>query len=468
MNTALAPLPLASDLTPNPGRGYHTWRANPAAVPLGPSAPPLAAFQRYLWRDLEGATPGQYNLGALVAARDAARAAGQQFAFRIQPMRGYGTDTLDVPAYLHGAATARPECTAPNPACVWAAPMPAPTPPAPPLPPTLVPNWNHPYVLARMQALLQAVAAALGDTSDLAWIDVGLYGQYGEWALSSTNVVYDNAVLNQGIAPATEATKRSIAQMHFDAFPHAQHAMFIPYSNRDTLHYAFFQQTTTTLPVGLRWDCLGQSGYMNQWTNRPAEWAQIADRWKTAPWVAEFCPFGPGNAQTNATTALQQVRDFHVSTVGNGNLNAPWASFSPTEQADLAAVGREAGYRFALGPVAVALPAPGTVQVQVRVDNTGNAPLYTPWQLQAQLRNGAGQVVESRPLLTPAQVRAILPGQPAQINTTWPLPTVPAGDYTVHLAWVRQPVLAGLPQTLRWNMSGTEADGSARLATLRK
>ncbi|MFP5446786.1 MAG: DUF4832 domain-containing protein, partial [Betaproteobacteria bacterium] len=146
--------------------------------------------------------------------------------------------------------------------------------------------------------------------------------------------------------------------------------------------------------------------------------------------------------------------------------NAPWSSFTGTEQAHLAAVGREAGYRFALGPITVTAPTPSTVQVQVRVDNTGNAPLYTPWQLQAQLRDGSGQVVASRELLSTAQARAILPGVPAQINTTWTLPSPPAGSYTVHLAWVRQPTLAGLPQMLRWNMAGIEADGSARLATL--
>ena len=62
----------------------------------------------------------------------------------------------------------------------------------------------------------------------------------------------------------------------------------------------------------------------------------------------------------------------------------------------------------------------------------------------------------------------MLPGQPAQISTTWTPPSLPAGDYTVHLAWVRQPALAALPQTLRWNMAGIEADGSARLVTLRR
>ncbi len=470
VNATLSPQPLASDLTPNPGRGYYQWRSDAGDVPLAQSAPPQAAYQRYLWKDLEGSTPGQYTLNSLVAARDAARAAGRQFAFRIQAMRGYGSNTLDVPDYLYGAATAQAQCTAPNPACVWSAPMPSPTPPppapAPPPPPTLVPNWNHPYVLDRMQALLQAVAAALGDTSDLAWIDVGLYGQYGEWAMNTTNVVY--AAAPPGIAPASDASKRRMAQMHFDGFPNAQHAMLIPHANLDTLQYAFFQQTTTTLPVGLRWDCLGQDGYMKQWTDRPGDWAQIADRWKTAPWIAEFCPFGPGESKTHAANALQQVRDFHVSAVGNGNLDAPWSSFSATEQADLAAVGREAGYRFALGPVTVTAPTPSTLQLQVRVDNTGNAPLYTPWQLQAQLRNGSGQIVAQRELLSPAQVRAVLPGQPAQINTPWTLPTPPAGTYTVHLAWVRQPTLAAVPQTMRWNMSGIEADGSARLATLKR
>ena len=77
-------------------------------------------------------------------------------------------------------------------------------------------------------------------------------------------------------------------------------------------------------------------------------------------------------------------------------------------------------------------------------------------------------VVDQQVLLSAAQARGVLPGQPAQISTTWTPPSLPAGDYTVHLAWVRQPALAALPQTLRWNMAGIEADGSARLVTLRR
>lgn len=452
-----APLPAATDTTPNPGRGYHRWRASPAAVPEPHAPAPREAFQRYTWTQLEGDTPGSWNLFALTTDRAAARARGERFAFRIQPMRGYGTGVADVPKYLSATST-QPDCTAPSPACIWLADG-----------NTYVPNWNHPYVLARMQALLAEVARTLGgDTSDIAWVDVGLYGQYGEWALSGTQVDYEGATAKAlGMLPASDATKRAIARMHFEAFPTVQQVMFIPRANIDTLRYAFNEQSITALPVGLRWDCLGQDGYMKQWTDRPADWALVQDRWKTAPWVAEFCPFGAGSANPSAATALQQVRDFHVGTVGNANLNSAWAAFSPAEQAALAAIGREAGYRLAASQASVTQPTATTLRLALQVDNLGNAPAYEPWTLQAQVRNGSGQVLGSQVLLSAAQVRAITADAPAHIDTTWTLPPSAApGAYALHLAWVRSPALAG--QSLHWNMAGAEADGSLRVAMLKK
>jgi hypothetical protein len=368
-----------------------------------PHAPaPREAFQRYTWTQLEGDTPGSWNLSALTTDRAAARARGERFAFRIQPMRGYGTGVADVPKYLSATST-QPDCTAPHPACTWLADG-----------NTYVPNWNHPYVLSRMQALLAEVARTLGgDTSDIAWVDVGLYGQYGEWALSGTQVDYEGATAKSlGMAPASDATKRAIARMHFEAFPSVQQVMFIPRANIDTLRYAFNEQSITALPVGLRWDCLGQDGYMRQWTDRPADWALVKDRWKTAPWVAEFCPFGAGSANPSAATALQQVRDFHVSTVGNANLNSAWADFSPAEQQSLAAIGRESGYRLAASQASVTLPTATTLRLALQVDNLGNAPVYEPWTLQAQVRNASGQVLGAQVLLGAAQVCAITADAP--------------------------------------------------------
>ena len=98
----------------------------------------------------------------------------------------------------------------------------------------------------------------------------------------------------------------------------------------------------------------------------------------------------------------------------------------------------------------------------------GNAPVYEPWEPQAQVRDAAGQVLGTQALLNVAQVQDIIAGRPAQIDTRWTLPgAAPAGTYTLHLAWVRNPALA-LSQAMHWNMAGVEPDGSVRVATLRR
>ena len=117
--------------------------------------------------------------------------------------------------------------------------------------------------------------------------------------------------------------------------------------------------------------------------------------------------------------------------MGNTNLNSAWAAFSPAEQAALAAIGREAGYRLAASQASVTQPTATTLRLALQVDNLGNAPAYEPWTLQAQ-------------------VRAITADAPTHIDTTWTLPPSAApGAYALHLAWVRSPALAG--QSLHWN-----------------
>ena len=107
--------------------------------------------------------------------------------------------------------------------------------------------------------------------------------------------------------------------------------------------------------------------------------------------------------------------------------------------------------------------------VPLRVDNLGNAPVYEPWVLQGQVRDAAtGHVLGTQVLLNAAQVQDIIAGRPAHLDTTWTLPnSAPAGQYALHLAWVRTPALAA-GQPMRWNMAGTEPDGSLRVATLKR
>lgn len=445
------PIPLASDDTVNPLRGYHRWQ-NQELVPQ--SAPAPDAFRRYYWRDLESAA-GQYNFSAILADLAAARQSGRKFAFRLRMMAGYDDDTLYVPSYLVNNAQCAAGCgfwadaDAADPGLTW------------------VPDWNDPYVLARARALLAALAAAIGPTDSLAWIDVGLFGQYGEWALRSN--VY--AAPPAGIAPVTLANKREYAKMHFDAFPSQQFVMFVPYSNKDALSYGLLEQTITARPVGLRVDCLAQYGYFDQWSNRLAEWAPFADQWKKAPFVAEFCPFESGQGNNGPATARQQVATWHISSVSNGNfaLSKPdaerWASLTPAEQSDMLMLGREAGYRYSVDKSDVALTGAGQLTVGATIVNRGNAPSYEPWNVMLELVNGAGAKVWTAPL--PATLGSLAGAGSAQaIQGSWRLPALAAGSYTLRVA--ARDVRAQPRAALKWATAERSADGTLVLATLRR
>ncbi|MBH9576442.1 DUF4832 domain-containing protein [Inhella proteolytica] len=419
-STAYQAIPLASDNTVNPLRGYHRWRG----VELVPqSERALEAYQRYQWRDLE-TSPGVYNFSGLLAELATARSEGRKFALRLRMMAGYDDGQVYLPSYLVNHPSCQAGCG------FWADDDAAQT------GLTFVPDWNDPYLQERARALLQALAQAMGtQRHDLAWIDVGLYGQYGEWALHSA--LYAQAPA--GILPATEASKRAFADMHFQAFPDVQQVMFALYSNRVALNYGLNQQTTTLKPVGLRVDCLARASFFDQWTHHPTDWAMFSNRWQTAPFVAEFCPFESGDLVNNPAAARQQAAQFHVSSIGNGNFASSvprdqrWASLTDAERNDLLMLGREAGYRYALQSATVKLSSTGQLNLTAQVQNLGNAPAYEPWQLRAELVNASGTVAWSGNLAM--NLRTSLGGGSSQsASAGWKLPkNLPKASYTLRL-----------------------------------
>lgn len=447
-------LGLDADASVNPLKGYYRWRGL-EVVPQSERA--LDAYQRYQWRDLEP-SPGAFNFSSLLGDLAAARSEGRKFAFRIRMMAGYDDGQVYLPADLVN----HPSCAA---GCgFWAdddatrAGL------------TFVPDWNDPYLQQRARQLMTALASALGSsTADLSWIDVGLYGQYGEWTIHSG--LY--AAAPAGISPITEASKRLFADLHFQAFPSVRQVMFALYSNRDALNYGLNQQTLTQLPVGLRVDCLSRNGFFDQWLNHPADWAMFSTRWQTAPFIAEFCNFESGDPLNNPATARQQAAQFHISSIGNGNfanavsLSQRWASLSTQEQSDMTLLGREAGHRYALSKATVGLTAAGVLSVAAELKNMGNAPAYEPWSVRVELRSGTGAVVWSGAL--PGSLAASLGGGSSQTpSASWSLPNgLAAGTYTLQLI-VRSGQSTAPRRSLVLANAERAADGAVALTTLRK
>ncbi|MDP5238811.1 hypothetical protein Q9Q94_04685 [Uliginosibacterium sp. 31-16] len=441
-------IPVASDTRVNPGRGYYRWDSQ-EEVPQAAAAPDW--YRRYDWKGLELAED-QYDLDDIAADIKTASATGRKLALRIRMMHGYGDGKKYLPDYLVGHAN----CVA---ACGFTAPVGALG--------TFVPDWNDPWLQARGRKLLEQIRAqivAQGALARIAWIDVGLYGQYGEWAVDGA--VY--ASPPAGISAASDASKQVWARMHFEVFPEVRQLMFALRSNVTTLGWAF-SQTITQQAVGLRTDCLAKGDFFDQWTHHPADHAVIRDQWQKAPFIAEFCPFESGNMLINPAFARSQVAAWHMSLVGNGNfaLSQPvgqrFAALTPAEQADMLALGREAGYRYALGNTAVSVAADGQLLLQGVLRNLGNAPAYEAWQLSVQLIDSQGQLRASSPLMLDLQQS---PGNGSEQNFihNWNLPALAAGDYTLRLTASR----SDRTRPLAWANADRHADGSLTLASLRK
>jgi hypothetical protein len=449
--TALAP---TTDDTVNPMRGYYRWRGQEKVTQVSPA---LDAYQRYRWKDLETGL-GTYNFATVLSDLQTAKSQGRKFALRVQAMLGYDDGQVYIPSYLVNHASCQNGCG-------WWADYDAATPGL-----TFVPDWNDPYVQQRASALLQALSTAMGSQDDFAWIDIGMFGQWGEWALSS-GINY--ATAPAGIVAATDATKREFVDMHLRAFPTRQMVMLAIYSRYNEVRYATTQQTIASKPVGMRIDCLGRGGFMDQWTNHPTEWATLQNVWKTAPFVAEYCQFPSGDLADTPLVAQQQVRDFHISTVGNGNIGDgsvnSWASFTPTEQQQFIQVGRDAGYRYRVDTANMSLTGNGLLSLSAVVRNDGNAPTYEPWNVLLELISSGGNTVWSQTLVGDLKTN-LGSGSSQSFSTSVQLPVLSAGDYTLKLIARDARRLSATPvrAPLRWTVAERTSDGGVDLASLRK
>jgi hypothetical protein len=445
---AYTELPVASDDTINPMRGYHRW-FNLELVPQ--TSPALVAYNRYAWRDLE-TSQDVYDFSAVLAKASAAKAAGQKFAFRIAMMKGYGDSTFYLPAYLYKNAACARNCG------FW-------TPSETATSRTFVPDWNDAWLQTRAQKMLTALRDQLATTGvELAWIDVGLYGQYGEWYLDSS--LYGAAP--PGITTITESSKQVFARMFMDVFPDEQLVVFALRAQKIVLGWEL-TQSITTKPVGLRTDCLGRDWVLGEWEQSPADLALIRDQWKKAPFVAELCTPDTGKNVVDLDMARAQIANFHISTIGNGNFSNSiadssqrWPALTATQQGSLLMMGREAGYRYVVNDSSVSLNGDGSMRIRATIRNAGNAPSYENWAVVAELVDGAGSVLASTPISV--DLKASLGSCSAQnVDMNWNPVAPAAGRYAIRLV-----ARHGSWPALKWATQERNGDGSLTLATVFK
>jgi hypothetical protein len=442
---SLRPVPLPeTENVPSPMRGYYSWWDEDVV----PDQTMYEAYRRYRWVDLE---PEQDRYNFELVEKDIARAVaqGRRFGFNFQSMRGYRDEKVYVPEYLDE--------------CGWWADEDNDG-----KEDTFIPDWNNSCYLDRVERLVQAFGRRYNADSRIAWIDIGLYGQYGEWAFRDS-IDYKQAP--EGIKPVTLTSQKRIIDAYLAAFPDTQLLMHFSRSRKAAIEYAF-EHPAAKVPIGFRINCVGGPTYFDQWLDHPDDWAKFKERWKIAPLISEFCfiaptkPYPPTQNLPNPASAIKQVKQFHISLLGNGNIR-PWSKFSDQEQKDFKHLAQLLGYRILLNQVNLSTPIRSgrPLWVEWSWSNPGVAPAYGPWQVELRLRQQASGLVLWQGI-SEFKLAGLLPTREGEGDDDKPVfhadrfdlpPELPAGLYAVEVK-ITDPDGANPPLVLA--IEGRQPDNS--------
>ena len=342
-------IPMIDNDITNPDRGFYRWNGNEMAP-----YPSIDRYARYNWTVFE-TSEGVYNFSSLYNEAAAAYADSDGrgtfgLAFRCVVE---GVDHA-YPAYLDTKMTS---WYSNNKKC-W------------------IPDWNNPYFIARHDSLVANLGRAFNKDPRIGFIEIRTYGNWGEWHLSGFET--QPAPLT-GI---TTATIQHIIDVFVKAFPDKQLIMMS--DNVGGLQYAM-SKTGLKYPIGWRRDSWCNSGFNNVSSTSSTAWPLAKDRWKTAPVIIE----GYGNTGMTYSLGLQQVIDYHISGIGNGNFGTglSWSSMSTDAQLTMINSSKTAGYRYILRDVTTpSIFVPGqSVRFVANWSNVGVAPAYRNWAVKYRI-----------------------------------------------------------------------------------
>ncbi|MGD9527868.1 MAG: DUF4832 domain-containing protein [Pseudonocardia sp.] len=306
------------------------------------------------------------------------------------------------------------------------------------------PDWNDETFLAGYTDLMKALGARYDGDPRLGYVDVGGYGSWGE---------YHTYALD-GDKISRENSKRLVKAV-LDAFPRTFVLMMTPDAEllRDAMELS--------PRLGIRVDCVGDGGFRG---SRIDDVPAALERWKTAPWVGEWC--GGSDADNQYELGLQQVRRYHIGALSSANFPERAAAMSPSQRTAFEKANKESGYRFVLSSMTLGPAVAGApLTVSSSWSNVGVAPAYLPWNTTIELRDPRSDVVVFAGR-SAVDLATMLPtgDKPVQVKDTFTLPaTVPAGSYDVH---VRVTSPRNYPGPLQLAITGREHDGSYRLGAL--
>ena len=463
-----------------PGRGSEQWQHSPwdntsgVNIPAGNSTPGPNYYTRFAWKDIESdVTQGSYSWTEFDRRVHQAMDAHQAFSFGVMPIcSGCGAGSF-IPTYLHNLLSANGN---PNLRDWFYASDGA-----------WIPNWNNPDYISRYQALLQAIANHIANTSyKPAWsgtaipytsiideVDIRGYGNYGEW--------HQFPWVNDADFPSflipTQAALDQLIDMNLGIFSNFQNQGLIAafgasasatgnkYEPPTEVGYRILTGASAFGAIGWRRDNWGDPQYSvnlennsrsyNPGTGSVAFNTLIMNKYKMAPITGE-----PLNGITTDIAGCGspechlpiEVNLYHATSFGNGNLATPGLA---STQLNMQNASRISGYNVKLtsGTMTTTLTANGSFNLHLNWSNTGLAPPYNKWRVDIEARQAGSVKWSGTSSFSP---RLFLPGTAVQ-DDNFVFGNLPVGNYDFYLI-IRDPLNYRLPMPLM--IPGRGADGA--------
>lgn len=415
-----------NDLLANPGMGWQTFGKFADEDRALAGLPSSTAYFRHYWKEVEP-KEGQINWALYDGLLQHARRAGQKLALRVMTA-GTGRDYHYSPPWMKEMGLPGSEYRrGGSDRLHWA------------------PDLDDPRVLSRHLRLIEALGRRYDGHPDLALMDIGSVGLWGEWHMSGT-----------GVEMPTTATQRKIIDTYFASFPKTPLVMLI--GPLDGLKYAIGKG------AGWRADCLGDMGgfsknwcHMKNFYPQQIERAGIGDVWRRAPVAFETC--WTMQKWVDEGWDIQSIFDWamaqHASLINNKSSPIPEGTRNQVEE-----VLRLLGYRFVVRSVEHAAEIkPGrSLEVRMAWENVGVAPCYYDYRLALALADGSGKQVAVS--VGEAVVRNWLPGKFDLVERIALPADLKPGDYALQIAIVEpsEPLSASKP-VVRLAISGRRDDG---------
>jgi len=365
-----------ADLLANPGMGWETFHHFADNDPALAGLPSSTAYFRFYWKEVEP-KEGQINWALFDDLFSHARKAGQKLAFRIMTA-GTGKRYDFSPPWLREIGLPGFEYRRRGGPLHWA------------------PDLDDPRVLSRHIRLIEALGRRYDGSRDLALVDIGSVGLWGEWHMSGTGVKM----------PSVE-TRRKIIDAYVRSFRKTPLVMLI--GDLDGLKYA------TSKGAGWRADCLGDmGGFSRRWCHMKDFYPQqikkagIEDVWKRAPVAFETC--WDIRKWVNEGWDVRFIFDWalaqHTSLINNKSAPIP-----PSARPLVEKMLRFLGYRFVLVSADWRGEAERNRPLEVKMHwkNAGVAPCYYDYRPALALADESGKV--KAVAVGKATVRDWLPGE---------------------------------------------------------